>query len=112
MIPRYSRPEMSAIWEARTRFRIWFEIEAHACDALAEIGIIPKEAANAIWEKAGHVTFDAARMDEIEKVTHHDVVAFLTHLAEFIGPEARFVQQGVTSPDVLATCRAGQLTRD
>src|SRR3984893_17011126 len=111
MIPRYSRPEMSAIWEAQTRFRIWFEIEAHACDALAEIGVIPKEAANAIWEKAGHVTFDAARIDEIEKVTHHDVVAFLTHLAEFIGPEARFMHQGMTSSDVLDTCLAVQLAR-
>src|ERR1700726_3454592 len=111
MISRYSRPEMSAIWEARTRFRIWFEIEAYACDALAGIGVIPKEAANAIWEKAGHVTFDAARIDEIEKITHHDVVAFLTHLAEFIGPEARFVHQGMTSSDVLDTCLAVQLTR-
>jgi adenylosuccinate lyase len=111
MIPRYSRPEMSAIWEAPTRYRIWFEIEAHACDALAEIGIIPKEAAKAIWEKAGHVTFDAAQIDEIEKVTHHDVIAFLTHLAEFIGPEARFVHQGMTSSDVLDTCLAVQLAR-
>jgi len=111
MIPRYSRPEMSAIWEARTRFRIWFEIEAYACDALAEIGVIPKQAAKAIWEKAGHVTFDMARIDEIEKVTHHDVVAFLTHLAEIIGPEARFVHQGLTSSDVLDTCLAVQLTR-
>ena len=111
MIPRYSRPEMAAIWEARTRFRIWFEIEAHACDALAGIGVIPEEAAKAIWEKAGHVTFDAARIDEIEKVAHHDVVAFLTHLAEFIGPEARFVHQGMTSSDVLDTCLAVQLAR-
>jgi adenylosuccinate lyase len=111
MIPRYSRPEMSAIWEARTRFRIWFEIEAHVCDALAGIGVISKQAAKAIWEKAGHVTFDAARIDEIEKVTHHDVVAFLTHLAEFIGPEARFVHQGMTSSDLLDTCLAVQLTR-
>src|SRR5580700_1801981 len=111
MIPRYSRPEMSAIWEARTRFRIWFEIEAYACDALAEIGVIPKEAAKAIWEKAGHVTFDVARIDEIERVTKHDVVAFLTHLAEFIGPEARFVHQGMTSSDVLDTCLAVQLRR-
>jgi adenylosuccinate lyase len=111
MIPRYSRPQMSAIWEAQTRFRIWFEIEAHACDALAKIGVIPKEAARAIWEKAGHVTFDVARIDEIEKVTHHDVVAFLTHLAEFIGPESRFVHQGMTSSDVLDTCLAVQLAR-
>src|SRR5580693_3551233 len=111
MIPRYSRPEMSAIWETRTRFRIWFEIEAHACDALAEIGVIPKEAAKEIWEKAGHVTFDVARIDEIERVTKHDVIAFLTHLAEFIGPEARFVHQGMTSSDVLDTCLAVQLQR-
>ena len=111
MIPRYSRPEMSAIWEAPTRFRIWFEIEAYACDALAEIGVIPKQAARAIWEKAGHVTFDAARIDAIENVTQHDVVAFLTHLAEFIGPEARFLHQGMTSSDVLDTCLAVQLTR-
>src|SRR3984893_18185632 len=111
MIPRYSRPEMAAVWEARTRFRIWFEIEAYACDLLAGIGVIPKESAKAIWEKAGHVTFDVARIDEIEKVTRHDVVAFLTHLAEFIGPEARFVHQGMTSSDVLDTCLAVQLAR-
>jgi adenylosuccinate lyase len=111
MIPRYSRPEMAAIWEAQTRFRIWFEIEAHACDALAEIGVIPKEAAKVIWEKAGHVTFDVAQIDAIEKVTHHDVIAFLTHLAEFIGPESRFVHQGMTSSDLLDTCLAVQLTR-
>jgi len=111
MIPRYSRPEMAAIWEAQTRFRIWFEIEAHACDALAEIGVIPKEAAKTIWEKAGHVTFDVARIDAIEKVTHHDVIAFLTHLAEFIGPESRFVHQGMTSSDLLDTCLAVQLAR-
>jgi len=111
MIPRYSRPEMAAIWEAQTRFRIWFEIEAHACDALAEIGVIPKEAAKAIWEKAGHVTFDVARIDAIEKVTHHDVIAFLTHLTEFIGPESRFVHQGMTSSDLLDTCLAVQLAR-
>src|SRR5580692_9349653 len=111
MIPRYSRPEMVTIWEPQTRFRIWFEIEAHACDALAEIGVIPKEAAKAIWEKAGHVTFDVARIDEIEKVTRHDVIAFLTHLAEFIGPEARFVHLGLTSSDVLDTCLAVQLRR-
>jgi adenylosuccinate lyase len=111
MIPRYARPEMSAIWEAQTRFRIWFEIEAHACDALAEIGVIPKEAAKAIWEKAGRVTFDSARIDEIEKVTHHDVIAFLTYLAEITGPEARFVHQGMTSSDLLDTCLAVQLSR-
>ena len=111
MIPRYSRPEMVAIWEPQTRFRIWFEIEAHACDALAEIGVIPKESARAIWEKAGHVTFDVARIDEIERVTKHDVIAFLTHLAEFIGPDSRFVHQGMTSSDVLDTCLAVQLAR-
>jgi len=111
MIPRYSRPEMVKIWAPETRFRIWFEIEAHACDALADIGVIPKEAAKAIWEKAGNVTFDVRRIDEIEKVTKHDVIAFLTHLAEFIGPDARFVHQGMTSSDVLDTCLAVQLKR-
>ena len=111
MIPRYSRPEMVAIWDPQTRFRIWFEIEAHACDALAEIGVIPKESARAIWEKAGNVTFDVARIDEIERVTKHDVIAFLTHLAEFIGPDSRFVHQGMTSSDVLDTCLAVQMSR-
>jgi adenylosuccinate lyase len=111
MIPRYSRPEMVAIWDPQTRFRIWFEIEAHACDALAEIGVIPKESAQAIWEKAGHVTFDVARIDEIERTTKHDVIAFLTHLAEFIGPHSRFVHQGMTSSDVLDTCLSVQLSR-
>jgi adenylosuccinate lyase len=111
MIPRYSRPEMVAIWEPQTRFRIWFEIEAHACDALAELGIIPKESAKAIWDRAGNVTFDVARIDEIERVTKHDVIAFLTHLAEFIGPDSRFVHQGMTSSDVLDTCLSVQLAR-
>src|SRR5580698_7769732 len=111
MIPRYSRPEMVAIWAPATRFRIWFEIEAHACDALAEIGAIPRESARAIWEKAGHAEFNIARIDEIELVTKHDVLAFLTHLAEFIGPDARFVHQGLTSSDVLDTCLAVQLQR-
>ncbi|MEA2832925.1 MAG: adenylosuccinate lyase [Methylobacteriaceae bacterium] len=111
MIPRYSRPEMVAIWEPQTRFRIWFEIEAHACDALAELGIIPRESAKAIWEKAGQVSFDIERIDEIERVTKHDVIAFLTHLAEFIGADARFVHQGMTSSDVLDTCLAVQLSR-
>jgi adenylosuccinate lyase len=111
MIPRYSRPEMTAVWSPETRFRIWFEIEAHACDALAEIGVIPKESARAIWEKAGDVEFDVASIDEIERVTKHDVIAFLTHLAEFIGPDARFVHQGLTSSDVLDTCLAVQLQR-
>jgi adenylosuccinate lyase len=111
MIPRYTRPEMAAIWEAQTRFRIWFEIEAHAADALAELGVIPKEAAKAIWAKAGNATFDVARIDEIERETKHDVIAFLTHLAEIVGPEARFVHQGMTSSDVLDTCLNVQLTR-
>ena len=111
MIPRYARPAMVAIWEPQSRFRIWFEIEAHACDALARLGIIPKESAEAIWAKAGAVTFDVERIDEIERVTRHDVIAFLTHLAEFIGPDARFVHQGMTSSDVLDTCLAVQLTR-
>jgi len=111
MIQRYSRPEMVAIWDAQTRFKIWFEIEAHACDALAEIGVIPKESAKNIWEKAGNVTFDVARIDDIERVTKHDVIAFLTHLGEFIGPDSRFVHQGMTSSDVLDTCLNVQLTR-
>ncbi len=111
MIPRYSRPEMTAIWSPETRFRIWFEIEAYACDALAEIGVIPKEAAKAIWEKGSKAKFNVERIDEIERVTKHDVIAFLTHLAEFIGPDSRFVHQGMTSSDVLDTCLAVQLSR-
>ena len=111
MIPRYSRPDMVAIWSPETRFRIWFEIEAHACNALAEIGVIPKESAKNIWEKGSAATFDVARIDEIEAVTKHDVIAFLTHLAEFIGPDSRFVHQGMTSSDVLDTCFSVQLTR-
>ncbi|MBB4196448.1 adenylosuccinate lyase [Rhodoblastus sphagnicola] len=111
MIPRYSRPEMVSIWEPQTRFKIWFEIEAHACDALAEIGVIPKESAKNIWDKAANVTFDVDRIDEIERVTKHDVIAFLTHLGEFIGADSRFVHQGMTSSDVLDTCLNVQLTR-
>ncbi|MFN3548640.1 MAG: adenylosuccinate lyase [Mesorhizobium sp.] len=111
MIPRYSRPEMVAIWSPETKFRIWFEIEAHACDALAELGVIPKQAARTIWEKGGAATFDVARIDEIEAVTKHDVIAFLTHLAEFIGPDSRFVHQGMTSSDVLDTTLNIQLVR-
>ncbi len=111
MIPRYSRPEMVAIWDAQTRFKIWFEIEAYACDAMAEIGVIPKSSAKAIWDKAGNVTFNVERIDEIERVTKHDVIAFLTHLGEFIGPDSRFVHQGMTSSDVLDTCLAVQLSR-
>jgi adenylosuccinate lyase len=102
---------MAAIWEAQTRFKIWFEIEAHAADALAEIGVIPKEAAKAVWHKARDAVFDVARIDEIERETKHDVIAFLTHLAEIVGPEARFVHQGMTSSDVLDTCLNVQLTR-
>src|SRR4051794_11062448 len=111
MIPRYTRPEMASIWEPQTRFRIWFEIEAHAADALAELGVIPKQAAKTIWAKGKNATFDVARIDEIERETHHDVIAFLTHLAEIVGPEARFVHQGMTSSDVLDTCLNVQLTR-
>jgi len=111
MIPRYSRPEMTRIWDPETRFRIWFEIEAHAASAMADLGIIPKEAADAVWEKGSTAKFDVARIDEIERVTKHDVIAFLTHLAEHVGPEARFVHQGMTSSDVLDTCFNVQLVR-
>jgi len=111
MIPRYSRPEMVSIWSPETKFRIWFEIEAHACDAMADIGVIPRANAEAVW-KAKDVEFDVARIDEIEAVTKHDVIAFLTHLAEHVGSdEARFVHQGMTSSDVLDTCFNVQLTR-
>ncbi len=111
MIPRYSRPDMTHIWDPETRFRIWFEIEAHAVSAMAELGTVPKEAAKVIWEKGSAAKFDVARIDEIERVTKHDVIAFLTHLAEHIGPEARFVHQGMTSSDVLDTCLNVQLVR-
>jgi adenylosuccinate lyase len=111
MIPRYSRPEMAAIWDPQTRFRIWFEIEAHAADAMAELGIIPKSAAETIWNKGRNATFDVARIDAIEREVKHDVIAFLTHLAEIVGPEARFVHAGMTSSDVLDTCFNVQLTR-
>src|SRR5690348_4118312 len=111
MIPRYSRPDMVAIWSPETRFRIWFEIEAHAADAMAEFGIVPKAAAKKIWAKGKNAKFDVARIDEIERVTKHDVIAFLTHLAEIVGPEARFVHSGMTSSDVLDTCLNVQLTR-
>ena len=111
MIPRYSRPEMVKIWEPATKFRIWFEIEAHACDAMADLGVIPRENAEAVW-KAKDVEFDVARIDEIEAVTKHDVIAFLTHLAEIVGAEeARFVHQGMTSSDVLDTTFNIQLVR-
>lgn len=108
MIPRYSRPEMTAIWAAENKFRIWFEIEAHASDAQAALGVIPKEAAKAIWERGA---FQIERIDEIEKETKHDVIAFLTNLAENIGDEARFVHQGMTSSDVLDTCFSIQLAQ-
>lgn len=108
MIPRYSRPDMVKIWEPENKFRIWFEIEAHACDAQAELGVIPKEAAKAVWDR-GHWEID--RIDEIERETKHDVIAFLTNLAEHVGDEARFIHQGMTSSDVLDTCLAVQLVQ-
>ncbi len=111
MIPRYSRPQMAGIWTPQTRFRIWFEIESHAADAMAELGLVPKSAAEAIWRKGGAATFDIERIDAIEREVKHDVIAFLTHLAEIVGPEARFVHQGMTSSDVLDTCFNVQLVR-
>ncbi|TMJ33970.1 MAG: adenylosuccinate lyase [Alphaproteobacteria bacterium] len=111
MIPRYTRPEIAAVWEPQTRYRLWFEIEAHAADAMAELGIIPKSAARTIWEKGKDATFDIARIDAIEREVKHDVIAFLTHLAEIVGPNARFVHQGMTSSDVLDTCLNVQLVR-
>ncbi|MFK7842884.1 MAG: adenylosuccinate lyase [Sphingorhabdus sp.] len=108
MIPRYSRPDMVAIWEPESKFQIWFEIEAHATDALAELGVVPKEAAKAIWAKG---KFDVARIDEIEREVKHDVIAFLTNVAENVGEEARFMHQGMPSSDVLDTCLAVQLAR-
>ncbi|MEM7239722.1 MAG: adenylosuccinate lyase [Pseudomonadota bacterium] len=111
MIPRYSRPDMVAVWEAAAKFRIWYEIEAHACDAMADLGVIPRDNADAVWT-ARDVEFDIDRIDEIERETKHDVIAFLTHLAEIVGSdEARFVHQGMTSSDVLDTCFNVQLTR-
>ncbi len=111
MISRYTRPEMAQIWAPATRFRIWFEIEAHAAIAMAELGLIPESAARAIWEKGSKAEFDVARIDAIEREVKHDVIAFLTHLAEHVGPEARFVHAGLTSSDVLDTCLAVQLVR-
>jgi adenylosuccinate lyase len=111
MIPRYAREEMTAIWSPETRFRIWFEIEAHAADAQAALGVIPKAAAEAVWAKGRTARFDVARIDAIEREVKHDVIAFLTHLAEIVGPEARFVHQGMTSSDVLDTCLSVQLAR-
>ena len=108
MIPRYSRPEMTQIWEPKNKFRIWFEIEAYACDALANLGAIPKEAAAKIWKRG---KFEIERIDEIERETKHDVIAFLTNVAEHVGPEARFLHQGMTSSDILDTCLAVQLTQ-
>ena len=111
MIPRYAREEMVHIWEPATRFRIWFEIEAHAARKMADLGVIPKSAAETIWNKGSAATFDVARIDAIEAEVKHDVIAFLTHLAEFVGPDARFVHQGMTSSDILDTCLNVQLTR-
>ena len=111
MIPRYARDAMTEVWSAETKFRIWFEIEAHAADALAALGVIPKQAAAKIWEKGKAAQFEVARIDEIEREVKHDVIAFLTHLSEIVGPEARFVHQGMTSSDVLDTCLAVQLRR-
>ncbi len=108
MIPRYSRPEMTTIWDPENKFRIWFEIEAHACDAQAELGVIPKSAAEEVWKKGA---WEIARIDEIERETHHDVIAFLTNLAEHVGDDARFVHQGMTSSDVLDTCLSVQLAQ-
>ncbi|MCG8694475.1 MAG: adenylosuccinate lyase, partial [Minwuiales bacterium] len=108
MIPRYTRPEMAAIWAPENRFRIWLEIEAHACDAQAELGVIPKEAAQAVWQRG---RFEVERIDQIEAEVKHDVIAFLTNLAEHVGPEARFVHQGMTSSDVLDTCLSVQLVQ-
>jgi adenylosuccinate lyase len=111
MIPRYTRPDMARIWAPETRFRIWFEIEAHAASAMAELGLIPKEAARTIWEKGSTAVFDVARIDAIEREVKHDVIAFLTHLGEHVGPEARFVHLGLTSSDVLDTAFNVQLVR-
>jgi adenylosuccinate lyase len=111
MIPRYARDQMVQVWSPETKFRIWFEIEAHATDALAALGVVPKEAAAKLWEKGKDAKFDVARIDEIEREVKHDVIAFLTHLSEIVGPEARFVHQGMTSSDVLDTCLNVQLVR-
>ena len=108
MIPRYSRPDMAAIWSPENKFKIWFEIEAHACDAQAKLGVIPEAAAKAVWDRG---KWEIDRIDEIERETKHDVIAFLTNLAEYVGDEARFVHQGMTSSDVLDTCLSVQLTQ-
>ena len=111
MIERYSRKEMVKIWDADNKFKIWFEIESHACDAMVKLGLVPKEAAKNIRDKGGTIKFDVARIDEIERETKHDVIAFLTHLSELIGEDARFVHQGMTSSDILDTCLSVQLVR-
>jgi adenylosuccinate lyase len=111
MIPRYSRPAMVSVWSPETKFRIWFEIEAHAADAMAELGVIPKEAAKTIWAKGNAAKFDIARIDAIEAEVKHDVIAFLTHVSEIVGPEARYMHSGMTSSDVLDTCFNVQLVR-
>lgn len=111
MIPRYARKEAAAIWAPQTRFKIMFEIEAHAADAMADLGVIPKEAARVIWEKGRDAVWDADRIDEIEREVKHDVIAFLTHVTEIVGPEARFLHQGMTSSDVNDTTLAVQLVQ-
>src|SRR5712672_7791 len=111
MIPRYAREIMTAIWSPETKYRIWFEIEAHAADAMAALGVIPKEAARVIWEKGRDAVWDPGRIDEIEREVKHDVIAFLTHVTEIVGPEARFLHQGMTSSDVNDTALAVQLSR-
>ncbi len=111
MIPRYTRPEMAAIWSPDEKYRIWFEIEAHALDAMAEIGAVPKSAAKAVRQKGGKAKFDAAHIAEIEETTKHDVIAFLTYVTEIVGPDARYLHRGLTSSDVLDTCLAVQLSR-
>src|ERR1700755_665951 len=111
MIPRYARKEAAQIWSAQTRFKIMFEIEAHAADAMANLGVIPKEAARVIWEKGRDAVWDADRIDEIEREVKHDVIAFLTHVTQIVGPEARFLHQGMTSSDVNDTALAVQLSR-
>ncbi|WP_374468959.1 adenylosuccinate lyase [Phenylobacterium sp.] len=111
MIPRYARPEAARIWDPQTRFKIMFEIEAHAADKMAELGVIPAEAARVIWEKGRDAVWNADRIDEIEREVKHDVIAFLTHVTEIVGPEARFLHQGMTSSDVNDTTLAVQLSR-
>ena len=108
MISRYARKEAAAIWDAATKYKIWFEIEAHAATKMAELGVIPVDAAETLWAKGKDAAFDADRIDEIERTVKHDVIAFLTHVSEIVGPEARFLHQGMTSSDVLDTCFAVQ----